>query len=498
MSRSATLKEDGPVLRAKEVDYSGKNLKELAYGEYKFVQANLVQGQLPTQTIPASATRYMDVELPSEPFNPARMEALYDLQIDAQGGGTYIWVPTDTLGELQSVTLTEAGKGQPHAQVEDANVYLKMSRKLHTTMQDFLDLTEQDALYRSDVMAVNNITAAPVGYVAAGGAGGNPPTGTVNYTEPQYMKVSQVANQAWPAQNTWQRRRFPLSIFRGTVLAQDATIYFPKTMVLRFTFAGQRAGWAGTSNVNPATGSAALAGNVNIKNFRVMIARETNEDIIKAAKAAVLTAGGRKIPIGWLARQKISMGSNTVHDPAIRLTSSDGSHLRQVLIAPFAYSEATNYMYDHSNHVLPSGAKTQGKLLEYDILYDAKKQYNDPFVCVPVNTAGDQYGDHLSDDYRINRQYFLGSVIQKREMYSQNWVHIESFMGPRGPDEGEVPENVLAGKQLASIPFELRLKSSTVCSDSATNPLNLQWYFYYHTTQWMTITKDGAVTDPVP
>ena len=434
-----------------------------------------------SQTVGSGAQQEVLFELPStNVINLAHSYLSYQMAIPAQGASTYIHVPMDTFGEISQIQLMPRG-GAPIADILYANNYLKMIRKPYTAKVEFDEMVEEDGLYQSNLPAAQNPSATPAIYQAAGAAGGVPVNASINFKEPQYIKTSQAANAVWPVAAGTQLRQVKLGYFKGTVLALDKDEYFPQTMVLRIVFSGSKVGWSGTSNVNPATGSAPLTGNITLSQLQLYLAAETREDIIKLRMAESQRGKEISVPFIWYARVNLTGASQAVQ---VRMTGSNGSFCRRILIAPFAPNETNNYIFDHSNVTGAAGTVTTGgKLLSYYTTIDGKRQQQYDIGCVPPNSAGVSVA-YPGDDYLLNKKFLSGSVIQSKEMYKLNWLHIEDFVEGMGGALGP------GGLELGKDERQYYFYAQTICSDSAAATMAINWYVFYETTRKLKISSN--------
>lgn len=325
------------------------------------------------------------------------------------------------------------------ANLNYTNKYVKIARKINTKFSDFISSDKLNCLYPSNSSAaanqypVNN-QSDPAGF-----------DGVVNYIEPAYLSISTAVNTVLT-----RARQFPLGALTNTVFALDKDLYIPTDMYIRITAGpGNTFCFVSASDANPSTSAAGVTGNITISNVYLYLAVETNQLIIDSLMTKV-SQQGLKLNIPYTIGFRNS-STGTVANISVPLTSQYGKYLKQILTLVFNGVESANTALDCGNF---NGTKivSYNTYINNKPLQDNKiNVIKDDALGIPANI----------DDYRENQRFIKGSVYYNREMYAQNWFHLDKFY--EDDDNSNIPEeNRQDGINMATGPILWQLQATTV------------------------------------
>jgi hypothetical protein len=407
---------------ANELNYK---MQPFLYPQYQNSRILPLSGGQTVTLTATSGNQEALFEIPTKCHNLSQSILKWNTTIAAQGNApNYSWVQANTYGEVNAIELYSRS-GQYLARIDDLNVILNLIRPKETAFSEFLTNTEEDALYPCNKLAnVNYLPVAALGAVTAA---------SKNYTEMAYLTVS--------ADNTAQTlyREMKLGCILNSYFAMNKDMIFPEVLILRVVFNGSRVGWMGTSNNNPTTGAAVLAGNIAIANLQLLLAVEQNQNIINELQAKV--ASGLNLSIPYLYRYKNSPTAGTSQNVSIRLNRGHGKVVKKIIHSIYNNTEAaSNTMYDHSN--IGANANTALKVTTYYTQLDNLRlqQYN---LNATLNTG---------DDHLENKKFIKGSALLDQQIYSYGWFHQDDFSHDGSPEDKAKmavnQENLISGLSL--------------------------------------------------
>lgn len=236
----------------------------------------------------------------------------------------------------------------------------------------------------------------------------------LNYTEAQYVMVSGNGVNSGLIINI----DMPLELYKNTVFALDKDLYFGQTLTMRIVWEGaNRIYYLGNSDVNPDAGPpSAPTLPVAINNLSLYLAVQKNPSIISSLVSQVQS--GMTMILPWV-NSYINNLYGTSQSVQIKLTKSDGKRLCKIYHSIFNNTTTTNVAYDINNLGNAASALSgdSAKVYQYYTLLNNGRlqQFN-------VDTT-------QLDDWKLHKEYLIGSVIQMPDIYEYNWFHCDNFTG---------------------------------------------------------------------
>ena len=140
----------------------------------------------------------------------------------------------------------------------------------------------------------------------------------------------------------------------------------------------------------------------------LFLAVETDVGII--AELNALVSAGYQMPIPYVYCNKQSTAASTTSAITVKVTPDMGFSVKQLVYAPFNAIENTYLSLDHDNR---NGAK----IISYQTQLDSVQRQQYVINCTT----------NLWDDWNLHRRLMRETVIQNRDIYQYNWVHVEDF-----------------------------------------------------------------------
>jgi len=192
-------------------------------------------------------------------------------------------------------------------------------------------------------------------------------------------------------------------------------------------------------------------------------------------------------------------GSSSVTNLTVTLTRQYGRKIKKIGFVPYNAQEYTQYAYDHSN---VNGTKVNS----YQTSIDSRPLSDYVLNCYNPNSSVNPTVNAsliwaspatFSDDYRENRKYLLGSVIQNYSQYQTNWMHIDAFgVNPTlEQNKSALPEeNIDDGFSLLDGDHVYTLQANTIVLPTATSNCNangLILYLFCTFVRTLVVTPQG-------
>jgi hypothetical protein len=406
-------------------------------GRYRMRQLQLNNVPVGSLAITASGSTLAQWKIPALTiFNPSKSTFQYKLNFPTQGGTKINVTFEDTFESCSSIQVGSASQPGALLDLQYANNYISVARKLDTSTTDFEALDYTSGLYQSDSIKLQSGAAAsglnffpPTTTMAAGntfGAAIGVLYDQLTLQQPQYTRY-----EGLDASTAVRTRIIPFSALTHTILAMDKDMVFGEDIYINMMIAPSfKMGYAGSVNSNPVTAPLALVTQPTLTGMTVNLAVEV-EPMVAASVLAKFQSGGMKFMIpfqyGW--RLASAIGQISIQQ---QLNSGYGRWLKRIIQVPFDASETAaatvSKAYDHCNL---NGVKIS--------------LYQSLLNSVPLQ---DQQIDVTAlDDWRMNKDYIKGSVLRGYLPYAQNWFHVDNFSSP--PRDDDTPfENVVEGLEL--------------------------------------------------
>ena len=399
----------------KQIDY---HLRSTLAPRYKMMKVPLNNLPSASATIGATSSVTLEWKLPVQTYNLSRSYISWNENIQAQGAANYTHTFEDVFDLGNAVTFGAAG-GNDLVNLQYAQNYTKIARKIHTDLDDFLSNDDMSGLYKSNSLASANII--PGGYDKVTGV--KYPS-TENYIDVKQLQTSAINT----AVNRY--RQYPLSAFTGTLLGVDRDFWSPVEQYLRVQAGtGDKMAFIATSAAVPATGAASITvGNITVNSIYLYLCVEQNLEIIHNIQSAY-AAGKLTYSIPYTQGFKtVGSANGQQTNISILLSQQYGKRLKRILHTVWNPQEKWNTAYDCANY-------DGEKIVSYQTFMDSMPIQDRIISC--LRPAGLQIN---SDDWLENKKFLeKRSVYNSKEMYAINWFHIDQFFEPHDK-EGSLPD----------------------------------------------------------
>jgi hypothetical protein len=397
-----------------QIDYK---LRSVEAPRYKYVKVSISNQSVFPIPILATTSSLIEFRMPNSVYNLSRSFISYQLAIAAPvNAAGYNWTHEDVFDLGQSIQFGSTG-GQPIVDLQWAQNFTKLNRKICSQLDDYMGNDEMSQLYRNNALAVNSVTAAP--YNGAVASSVDP------YLEPRYCKPALVAQQPSAAY-----RQYPLSAFHGTLLGVDRDFYGGGVeMTLRINAGtGDKMTFSALSNSDPAATAISTTG-VGINNCYLYLAVEQNQSIIQSMMA-MYASGQLKFRIPYtIAFRNVGGAAATQSTVQIGISSNYGKRLKKILHSVWDPVEAQNKAYSCDNWNGVTKVKTYQTFIDNVPLQDRVLDCRQAVAL-----------DCYSDDWIENKRFLeRRSCILDQKMYQVNWFHQDCFFEARDK-EGGLPE----------------------------------------------------------
>ena len=228
------------------------------------------------------------INIPNVVHNWAHTNLLFQVEIPPSAAGNpFTWVYQQCLSAVSQIQHY-AGSGQMIADINNLQNYLDIVVKKETLSGDYLSFDPTTGTYANNSLA-NTVPAlrnATILNTNPAGAAANP--SNLNYTEPAYFTVVPAGVVGTFNVN------FPLRLIKNSIFSIDKDLYYGQITYLKLYFGPiSKVCYSSTSGASPSVGakvsfSGAAA---SIKNLQLMLAQETNENIVTMLTNKVLTTG---------------------------------------------------------------------------------------------------------------------------------------------------------------------------------------------------------------
>jgi hypothetical protein len=205
-----------------------------------------------------------------------------------------------------------------------------------------------------------------------------------------------------------------------TICALEQLLYFGGSQ-LQFDFYINSKDYVGAlqGTLNGLTTSASL-GAITFSNFQFNLCTENNVNVINAVLDKVRN-GGISIPIPYVYGSKTTITSGTSHNVNQVITRSAGGRMLWVAYAPFSNSAEIDLQNSHSQ-INCSAEAGQGT---YTNVFSSYNTSLDNIFIKSQSTIDCTKGEH----WLYNKNELKGSALQGIELFSNDFVHIDSWVG---------------------------------------------------------------------
>jgi hypothetical protein len=208
-----------------------------------------------------------------------------------------------------------------------------------------------------------------------------------------------------------------------TICALEQLLYFGGSQ-LQFDFYINNIDFVGykatnttltTSGVNSALPATTFA------NFQFTLCVESNVNTIDTIVNKVKSEGGLTIPIPYVYGSKTTISSSTSHNVNQVITRSAGEKLMWVAYAPFTSETTRDIINSHS--IITASAVTGQPV--FTIPFSSYNTSLDNIFIKSQSTIECTKGEH----YLYNKNELKGSALQGLEALTNDFVHIDSWIG---------------------------------------------------------------------
>ena len=207
-----------------------------------------------------------------------------------------------------------------------------------------------------------------------------------------------------------------------TVCSLDQLLYFGGSQ-LQFDFYINNVDYIGAlqGTLNGITTTATLSTlNPTFQNFQFNLCTENNVNTINAVIQKVKNEG-LTIPIPYVYGSKTTISSGTSHNVNQVITRSSGEKLRWVAWAPFNNNTAIDL---YNSHSVLNCSDTTGQGVYTNTLTSYNTSLDNIFI-KSQSTIDCTFGEH----WLYNKNELKGSALQGLDLFSNDFVHIDSWIG---------------------------------------------------------------------
>jgi hypothetical protein len=418
--------------RPSQLDFK---LRQVAAPEYKMVRIPLNNLASSSVSIPSQGSQVLEWKLPVRVYNLARSYISYSMTVPSPGAGLYSNTFEDSFDLGSSISFGGAG-GVELVNLQNAQNYTKIARKIATAIDDFMGNDDMSGLYKANTTNGALPAAGNSSNIVPGGYSEGPINyiATDSYLESKYMASGAIVNTALT-----RHRQYPLGAFVGTLLGVDRDFFSPVEQYLRVqTSNGNKMAFSSTSAPGVAVAGAAVqVGNINVSNVYLYLCVEQNQLVVDDIYRR-LAEGKLAYRIPYTTSFKnVGSPANAQTNISIQLSQQYGRRLKRILHTVFNPTELSNTAYDCSNY---NGTK----VASYQTFLDTMPIQDRILSCLLPTAAGINQDDWLENKKYLDRR----SCYLSKEMYAINWFHIDQFFEPHDKD-GSLPEvNLDEGKSM--------------------------------------------------
>lgn len=407
-----------PSVIPEQVDYQVH--KEYA-PRYRFTRLSINNQGSDNFTISGSAQQMIEFRIPSGCYNLSKSVLCFSLATGGEGTSNFVWMYVDVASLASQVQLGNAS-GLYVMDLQFAQNYSKIMRRIATEMEDYLDNDNLSLLYKSDLPKEENLRAEPINVQALNPynlpANSSYFGGVVDLVEPKHLEVA-IGQTAGTADMT-KYFQLPLSAYKNTILAVDKDLYSHEELYLRLNVgANTKMAYYGTSQSNPSTGATALATAVTIGRMYLFLAVEQNEVLVNSLRAKYM-AGGLKLQIPYTVGFRNATASGTSSNINIQVNKAYGKRLKHIVHSVFNTTENINLAYDNSNW--------NGSKVTYFMTYvNSKPLFDSNIYCYQAGSSSLPSSSVGNEDYRENKKHLKKTTVSNGADYQCNWFHMDAF-----------------------------------------------------------------------
>lgn len=389
-----------------------------------------------------------EIIIPPSVFNPAKSRLNFSLRIP-EVNGKYTWTNANLLTTISRVVLYDSATNAVLLDCGNFDKYVSLVVPAGTHIDNLLTKSfvsgapataEADANPRpvediSKSNSTNNFTGQGTGDTGA----------FAPYTGRRQFYISPVGNGA-AGGDAFFNVSIPFDAFKMTFLSSNKMVYFPSNIVLQIYWnAGNQFFFTANANNDTGTSQTAAVSPV-VSNLSIALANEANLAIVSQVIDKVMKEG-LSMPIAYPTTTRQSLSASTAHSYSLQLTRGYGNRILALISAPFSASATTT---------TASQLHARGTLGVYNTLI------NNVALLYPAGLDATK-----GQDYTIgNKEYLAKSSVQALgEYYTNEWVHVDSFVGQKplwkiDEDQHEI-DGLDVGAQSSTWSIQAALTGST-------------------------------------
>lgn len=417
------------TIAAHELEY-----KKFKYSHPTYRHRRVIPITGSSTIVPLASKIVSTLELPSgvlANFHESYINFSYT--IEAPNAATHYQIWQDTYGLIDALSVYDEF-GTYLARIENLQNYIKTVGKKSMTLTNMLTREgEVQPIYPCNEAAAENKRPQ-----FAANSGNQ--ESKVSFLESKYIEGRTVAANGTV---TYHVRMLLSDIIDAGVLPLKRDIPLTKKMMMNITFGNAiKAAYTSTAVDDPFAGAADITTEIKVNDLRLMLAIETNKDVVSTVMTKVAKEG-ISMWVPYVSSFKFPRSGN---NQAITqtFTVEQGHRLQKIIHAVYNAAESKHTAYDCSNI---NGSKISSYRTSLD---------SDPRQDFSVNCT-------QHEDYMLNKRFIDGSSLLNRNVYQYNWFHCDDFTEFPGPGDNPLPvpkENCEAGIDLTG--EEIRLKGGFV------------------------------------
>lgn len=452
-----------------EVDYD--ELPSI-YGRYEYVYTP--SNEQYSNIVPTSGLKMTYNILSTQCVNLGESYWEAELSIDAQGANTNLWMLAGCIPLFRTLTLFP-GSGNQQV-IDQFHHWSKITLAYLTALQETKQNDSSAIFFPSRVLQSQNKLPAN-GFNAA-----NP------YEDP--MMVIPLDNGTANSDCTFLIR-IPLSLFKGTLLAENRDHMFGQDVRIQFTLEDPSK-WIyfNTNSPNDPSGGVptALATKTNFKlqNPWLQLAIEVDEQA--AARCAAMAARGYRcyVPSVWNQNQ-ITLSGTSQNITAVSINRSMGAKLQRIWAAPFAQTEDVNTSLDNCNQAAsPVTTVATNRVITYQTFWNghARQQqliYASPMVQSRAATSYDETAQGGQGDWNRLKYFMNGSNVLSSGALGLNFFICDDFTSP----QGRLKKFMSEGRRIEGLDLFDAINNTWIMKANCSGTNN--WYVYIEALRLMEV-----------
>lgn len=468
-------KEELPVVVDRSIDYEDLPVR---HGQIRHSQQPCSDN---LSTIPITPGQTMTFLIPGKQcVNLARSYVEFNLVLPtAAGANNYYWLMSGCIAMFKNVGWGPSGT---EWNLDAFHHFSKLSLPYCKSILEIKSYDNSQLLFPSRVLASQNKLPA------------NGFNASVPFDEMQYAINLTAAVNSTVSYSI----KLPLSLFVGTPLANDRSMYYGSDTQIIFTMEDNvKWLWTGTDPVDPSIGAAAIPGptaaGCGLVNPHLQLAVEVDPKI----KAELLMHYERGfsvyVDVAYKLTQQVLTGTSQQLNP-LQIKGAQGSFLKRIYSAPFAQNENLNTSLDHCNNsASPAVSVANNRVITYQSSFDSEYLQQQKIYASPQIQGLATYNIAVNGDgadfYR-NREWYEGSLIYTSGTLGLNFAIIDDFTEKSDRAAKNIQrDHVVDGRDIRDAVGHSYFIDMTNANGSTNN-----WYCFGHYMKKMNISATGGLT----